>query len=367
MVNIAQILEQCGRTLESISKSTEISVARLREAQVDNSWNVSEITRIAKTLNVSLEDLLTEPVAGAHFAFQFRTNAEKTESCIPDYEVVKLNRYVNSALALLEDGAGRSWRTLIDNASDITAGALATKFREIFYPKNPIGPITDLPMLCAEQLGCLIYTINSGHMDGASAFIDGRPFVFVSRRFAARMLFTLAHELGHLFRKTDTSINSYFIDQDIFNYHGAEETFANSFASQVLMPEEGVLRTIKTYREKAGIKDAGLGDIEITVLGHLFGVSFEAAALRCEGLGLLPKGGSDALADRVRKAHGSAEKRLREEGLPERPRIEFPAVSPELLNSAIDKVRAGKISLGDAVGVLGIGARDLFPTAGPVS
>ncbi len=359
-MNIKQTLERSGKTLDSIAKSTEISVQRLREALESNSWNMVEVSRLAKLLNLAVEDLLSESTCQNYFGFQFRTPTMPfgPATTLPDYEIAKLNRYVHSALEVLEPQPESVW-PLSGEICTLSPDLLATKFREMFFSDNLIGPILDLPTRCSDIFGCVLYTISSGNIDGASAFIQGRPFVFISRRFQGRMLFTLAHELGHLCKRGDNAADVFFIDEDIFAMGNAEEQFANKFASAVLMPEEGVLATIREFRTMADIKGP-LGDIEIIILSHMFGVSFEAAGLRCETLGLLQAGGTDALNHYLKKNHTSAEKRAIELGLPERLDIEFPAVPSRLLDSALNRVRAGDMSLGDAVSVLGIGARDMF-------
>src|ERR1700726_4590197 len=75
----------------------------------------------------------------------------------------------------------------------------------------------------------------SPDLDGASAYFDGVPFAFVSARFPPRMLFTLAHECGHLIAHHDPSVSFAVIDQSTAAegdpaVNTAEERFANTFA-----------------------------------------------------------------------------------------------------------------------------------------
>jgi hypothetical protein len=84
-------------------------------------------------------------------------------------------------------------------------------------------------------------------MDGFSARIDSRPVIVICRRdrFCARLLFILAHELGHLVLGHLHS-NSALVDEAVRkNAEDDEEKAANRFALEVLTgsPEMRVLAT----------------------------------------------------------------------------------------------------------------------------
>ncbi len=103
---------------------------------------------------------------------------------------------------------------------------------------------------------------------------------------------------------------------------------------------------LKKVREIARSADNQLGDIELLYLARIFGVSFLAAARRCEDLSLLPRGGAASLNEALLKNFGSAEKRADQLKLPPRPKIEFHPVPQALLASAVDRIRAGELSIG---------------------
>jgi hypothetical protein len=80
---------------------------------------------------------------------------------------------------------------------------------------------------------------------------------------------------------------------------------------------------------------------------------------------LLPRGGAASLEHALRRKFGSAEKRGELAKLPPRPEISFPVVPEPLLISAIEKIRAGDISIGKASEALGMSVLDLLKVNAP--
>jgi Zn-dependent peptidase ImmA (M78 family) len=174
------------------------------------------------------------------------------------------------------------------------------------------------------------------------------------------MLFTLAHEIGHLLSHQSKDGEFAILDsegetEDVFGKrYRHRENFANAFASSLLLPRAGIGVALKKIKELIKAAPNQIGDVEISYLSRIFGVSFQVAARRCEDLGLLPPGGAFSLYNEICKIYGSPEKRADWIGLPPRPKIEFPAIPWKLLESAIDKIRSGDMSIGRASNVLNI-------------
>jgi len=126
------------------------------------------------------------------------------------------------------------------------------------------------------------------------------------------------------------------------------------------MPGPGLGIALQKIREIYEIKNDFVGDIEVSLLSRIFGVSFIAAARRCEDLRLLPRGGAESLNERLSKEFGSPEKRANEVGLPPRPKIDFPIVPRQLLSAAIRQIRSGTISIGRAASMLGLSISELM-------
>jgi len=138
------------------------------------------------------------------------------------------------------------------------------------------------------------------------------------------------------------------------------EFYAHAFASCLLMPQRGIGITLRKIREMQKGAEENLGDLEILLLSRIYGVSFYAAAKRCEDLSLLPKGGAISLNETLKKEYGSAEKRADAANLPPRADVLFPKMPPLLLKAATEKVRAGEISIGKASSILGLAIADLL-------
>jgi Zn-dependent peptidase ImmA (M78 family) len=221
-------------------------------------------------------------------------------------------------------------------------------------------------------MGAMVFVLRSPDLDGASAFFDGVPFVFVSARFRPRMLFTLAHECAHLVAHHDPAESFAVIDEttDTEGVGGpkkGEERYADAFASALLLPRASVGLTLRKVREIAKIAQDEVGDLEIGYLARIFGVSFWAAARRCEDLDLLPLGAAASLNEKLVTEYGSAEKRAESVGLPPRPEVSFPSVPRSILESAIEKIRAGELSVGRAAMVLGTSISDLMASNAPTA
>jgi hypothetical protein len=178
------------------------------------------------------------------------------------------------------------------------------------------------------------------------------------------MLFTLAHELGHLIAHHNSEAYSIV---DIEDEPGraqakatSDEGFADAFASCLLLPSAGVGLALQKIRERFKVSQDAVGDIELLFLARFFGVSFQVAARRCEDLRLLPRGGGWTLYERIVKEHKNPERYADSLGLPPRPDIRFPALPPRLLSEAVEGIRDGRVSLGRAATILNLSIADLF-------
>lgn len=136
------------------------------------------------------------------------------------------------------------------------------------------GPVPDLLVLAERDLGVPVVIPKRlpGELAGAYLPRDGRPVILLNGADpAARMRFTLAHELGHhVFadhRQADTHAGLVSPGHWI-------EVRANAFAAELLMPAPAVA----AYTEPVLAT--------VTALAERFGVSLLAAAIRLETAGL---------------------------------------------------------------------------------
>lgn len=122
---------------------------------------------------------------------------------------------------------------------------------------------------------------------GASVTDPEFPFIFVnSDQSVPRALFTLAHELGHVFSHGGEPLR---LDVGLTS-SSDEERFANAFAANLLMPEEKVRQYVSKENVVARNIAAALDQ---------FGVSYQSFVYRLHNLGVINATARDALL-----AHG---------------------------------------------------------------
>jgi len=207
-------------------------------------------------------------------------------------------------------------------------------------------------------LGVLLLFSRDPSIEGVSAIVDGYAIVNIGpRAFKPRMLFTIAHELGHLVAHHDRRAQGYaHLDKEAdwsSSPRRTEEKFADAFASSILLPQHGVLSALKVVREHLGISQQPLGAAEIAWIAHLFHVSFEVAARRFETFGLLPTSGARAFYQRLQDDLKNPEKFAADVGVPPRRELNI-ETTPALMRSAAARVRGGTLSLGKAAELLNV-------------
>lgn len=144
-----------------------------------------------------------------------------------------------------------------------------------------------------------------GAPDGCSALDPETCVAYIvvnSDKPKARRRFTLAHEIGYL-ALSHLHGGEVAIDESA-GRPTLEETQANAFAADLLMPEQGVIGTIRRLKTRLA---GATGPLDWTVwLASSFGVSEEAAAYRLLNLGLGPAvGGTVVTAVREAKENPS--------------------------------------------------------------
>lgn len=360
MKKVTQFIAKHGVS-EKLSKATGIETHRLNELASGADPSMAEIRALANAFKIQAADLL-ETNKQDQVDFLFRETGAKT-----DIETAsRLGNKISWSLNLLpeRDVAGPWWLGQFDHSvSDFeTAERNAMRFRRLFFDDNQVSPFLHLPSLAANTLGILVFLLRIKGIDGASAIVSGIPFVFLAEQFRPRMLFTLAHEIGHIVAHHEPGKTFAVVDLSADRPRkkkGIAESYAHAFASSLLMPGRGVAIALEQIRALGKRVGEPIGDIELLLLSRIFGVSFYAAARRCEDLKLLPRGSATSLDEAIRKAFGSPEKRADALNLPARPELHFPRVPEPLLASAIERINAGEVSIGKASEVLGFSILDL--------
>lgn len=346
-----------------------ISAARLEQLSRGVEPNLEELRTLADFFRIDLRDLLPPHPRHQSFSFLFRGAGEEVDEVTSS----TLSRRIGYSMDLLDSpGHKHSWWTgkfSRKNLSYDDAEANAETFRKLFLSDDQVSPIFGLAELAADALGIFLFLVRTARFEGASAYVEGLPFVFVAERFGPRMLFTLAHEISHLIAQDDPnerfSVVDFQTEKRPQAAKSATEFYAHAFASCLLMPRQGIGITLRKIREMQDQSNRQLGDLELLLLARIYGVSFYCAAKRCEDLDLLPRGGAASLDESLRREYGSAEKRAEAANLPPRPQIQFPRMPSPLLKAALKKVSSGEISVGKASSILGLSIADLFATNAP--
>ena len=355
--------------LARLAAKSGLEFDRLQQLAAGAEASLGELRRLSGPLHLPINDLLPPSPAVEKTELLFRRSLSPGAKLPPAAGM--LARQMSSSLSLAtEFHRDLAWRGAFSPAQNSVghAEANASIFRSLFYGDDQLSPITRLPHIVGDRMGVNLYVISSTEVDGASAILDGQAFTFVSARFPPRMLFTLAHEVGHLVAHHGNDPFA-ILDEDIESAPTGPnreiEAYANTFASALLMPRESVGLALKTIRRTIKAQSDKIGDVEINYLARIYGLSFWAAARRCEDLELLPVGGAHALNAKLVADHGSAEQRAEQLGLPPRAEIVFPKVPSQLMDAAIANIKAGEISIGRAANSLGVSLADLISANAP--
>lgn len=366
MISIAEHLSSRHLTWDAAAKKSGLSPERLRQVDSGADPTLGEMRLIAKMLRIPLS-AFTEQTPPEPIKMLFRQTLAQPD-VTKQTSVELLSAQIRDVLAFASDlPTDLRWLDVFRGMDSRTTPAegFASIFRKMFTRTDALEPLQNLSQIAAE-LGIFVLFCRDSTIEGVSAIVDNRAFIFVgARTFAPRILFTLGHELGHLVaHHSRAGENFALFDSELVGntIEGGssrqEEKFADSFAASLLLPEEGVIRFLRAMRSQ--LQGTGpLGDIEILCLARFYNLGFEVTARRCEQLGLLPRNGARALYQKLIDEFGNPEKRADALGLPPREPLRIDP-SPVLLQHAVKKIRSGSISMGKAAELLNMPAAVLF-------
>jgi Zn-dependent peptidase ImmA (M78 family)/predicted HTH domain antitoxin len=359
MSNIAAHLASKNLTVEKAAKKAGMTPERFQQVVGGAKASLGEMRSIAKALQVPVTSLM-ERTPAEPIRMLFRQTLEQREQIEVASHVDVLSSQVRDALSLARGlPSDLRWLDLFSGMQPEldAAPGFAEMFRKAFAQLDDLEPFPSLAQV-ASDMGVLLLFSRDPTVEGVSAIVEGYAIVVIGpRTFKPRMLFTVAHEIGHLVAHHDSRAKGYaHLDTEVDWSRAprrAEEKFADAFASALLLPEHGVLSALKAIREQLGISQQPLGAIEIAWIAHLFHVSFEVAARRFETLGLLRHSGARAFYQRIEDDFKNPEKFAASIDIPPRPDLLI-ETSPALVQSAAAKVRAGELSLGKAAELLNV-------------
>lgn len=366
MISIAEHLSSRGLTWSAAAEKAGLTAERLQAVANGSDASLGEARKIAKALRLPLSALVDEEPAEPIKMLFRQTIDQRNAPLSASIDVVsaQIQETMEIARGLRDNTA---WLDIFRglNAATLVAERFANLFRRAYADLDEEEPFLHLASVI-EQLGVHILYCRDPSVEGVSAVVEGHAFILLGpRKFKPRVLFTIAHELGHLVARHDQRSEGYAMIDGEADFGGGanaprktEEQFADAFASSLVLPRLGVLKALKAIRAQLGATGP-LGDIEILWLARFFGVSFEVAARRCEQLDLLPPRGARALYQRLKDDHGNPEKRADELGLPAREDFDV-VTSPALLSAAAGLVRSGAMSIGRAAEILNVPVSALF-------
>lgn len=366
MTVVAEALKGLKVSPQQIANKSSLPLDRVQRILAGEAPAISEVRAIAAGLRVPMHLLArTAPpsdIAGARPLFR---NTKRDDASY-DITVEKVAAFVEAALEILpprEAPPGWLAQCRTKDRSYQAADELAKRFRAMIYREPDSDPATDLIARLGLLDGVVIGRLDHSRYEGVSLLSGNYCFVFVSPRFAGRMLFTAAHELGHLLAHHQLGHPALFerpTDIGGFGRHSREEAFVDAFASCLLLPDVGLGRSLRTFREFYDVQSKNLTDLELLLLARFYGVSFDVAARRCEDLGLLPAGAGQSISKRLKEEYGSPEKRADALGLPARPTMAFPPVSPALADALSRGISLGEVSIGWAADRLGLSIGEII-------
>jgi Zn-dependent peptidase ImmA (M78 family) len=357
--NVAAHLASKSLSVEKVAKKAGLTPERFEEVVGGAKASLGEMRGIAKALQVPVSSLLEREPAEP-IRMLFRQTLEQREAVEVASHVDVVSSQVRDALSLAHGlPSSTRWLDMFQGMEPSleAAPAFAALFRKTFGEIDDLEPFPHLPQTIGK-LGVLMLFSRDPNVEGVSAIVDGYAMMVIGgRTFKPRMLFTIAHELGHIVAHHNKRSQGYaHLDAEIDWSRAprkAEEKFADAFASSLLLPEHGVLSALHAVRDQLGISKMPLGAIEIAWIAHIFHVSFEVAARRFETLGLLRQSGARAFYQRLQDDFKNPEKFAASIDIPPRPDLLI-ETSPALVEAAAGKVRSGELSLGKAAELLNV-------------
>ena len=150
-----------------------------------------------------------------------------------------------------------------------------------------------------EQSGIHLirYPFGKDKLLGFAAIFEGKKVIVSnSSEILAREIFTIAHELGHIYFDFEDKLDIVKIDVEINeNSEEISEARAFHFASCLLMPEEQVRKYIKFELKK---NPQEIEELDVVRMQLEFQVSFSAITVRLAELGFIDSAQKNMLFDR---------------------------------------------------------------------
>ncbi|MDC5303102.1 XRE family transcriptional regulator [Acinetobacter baumannii] len=230
--------------LSSIIGFSTTSISKWENGHIEPDPQTLDI--LSKVLGLPTEWFF-KPTLTTNSVYHFRSNSAATKTA---QEIARIRlRWVSEIVGNLNEWVDLPELNLIPSPTREEALILTNSEIES-YALNlrkkldlGISPILNLTQLL-ESSGVIIVREESGFtsMDGVSAWIDDKPFIWVASDKASyvRSRFDIAHELGHII------LHKNLLPEDCNSLkHKHIEDQANKFAGFFLMPSEAMSTTFR--------------------------------------------------------------------------------------------------------------------------
>jgi Zn-dependent peptidase ImmA (M78 family) len=288
--NVRAAIDASGRQQQDVATAIGISPSALSRAlSGQRDLKSLELALIAEALEISVEALLDPTKSSARLGMAAR--ADVTASPAVDEALARLA--LLGDLAQFLESVGRSapeYTQLVPPYGlppHLQGAELARKVRESIGLANAHLP-TELDALIellerSLAIDIAVEPLPSG-LDGLSAKQGNSRFILLNSRVAStRLRWTLAHEIGHL---ESGDCDGVTLDEDIWRSKSPEETRANGFAAEFLVPSSLLA------------KETSGRQITEDLVGYLLGqfrISLDALAYRLHNSGIVNAAGRDAV------------------------------------------------------------------------
>lgn len=296
----AQVAEKLG-----IARTTLVAIEK-GERRPSN----AELLRAAELLGTTLHDLLREGLVRAQISPRFRYSSADREAPAVLEAIERLRQFGARYVELERLHGLPRIRAPLENLQTYrlepgetprldprVEGEDAARFIRTMLG---IGdePVVDLDERLEAEAGLRIFYLDRLPAKLAAFLIwtdEIGACVGVNRAHPReRQRWSLVHELGHFLR--DRELGDVFEGDD--QLRQPSELFPEAVAKEFLMPATGVQ---KRFTEKC--RAGKFTSVDLYSLATIFGVSFQAMALRLEDLRLLPKGSYEKISrSRLRPA-----------------------------------------------------------------
>lgn len=154
--------------------------------------------------------------------------------------------------------------------------------------------ISNIFDLCNNKYYLIRYPLGSNAVLGAVIYKDNDYIVFSnSSSVLSREIFTVAHEIGHIYLGHITLENQLIQDITLENIND-QETEANHFAACLLMPQDEVNKFIATQLQNK----KRISTLEVAAIMSAFNVSFEMVVNRLTHLNIISSTEHDDLLNK---------------------------------------------------------------------